>query len=105
VSVPLCVSKVLASLSREASDRPATRRDDALRTDDRIRRALEEHWRASESDGNEVVHAIYEVDSVLDYPQSVERFRGRAAISGQGGGTPLSGQFTVLRITGTGSRG
>lgn len=72
-------------------------------TDDQIRRAIEEHWRASESGDNEAEHAIYEVDAVLDYPQSGERFRGRAAISGQRGGHPAERHFTVLRITGRGN--
>jgi hypothetical protein len=72
-------------------------------TDDQIRRALEEHWRASDSGDNEVEHAIYEVDAILDYPQSGERFRGRAAISAQRGGHPAERHFTVLRINGTGN--
>ena len=69
--------------------------------DDRIHGAIEEHWRASESGDNEAEHAIYELDAVLDYPQSGERFRGRAAISQQRGGHPAERHFTVLRITGT----
>lgn len=72
-------------------------------SDDRTRRAIEEHWRASEKGDNEVEHAIYAVDAVLDYPQSGERFQGRAAISAQRGGHPAERHFTVLRITGTGS--
>ena len=71
-------------------------------TDDRIRRAIEEHWRSSESGDNEAEHAIYEVDAVLDYPQSGERFRGHAAISQQRGGHPAERHFTVLRINGSG---
>jgi hypothetical protein len=71
-------------------------------TDDRIQRAIEEHWRCSESGDNEAEHAIYEVDAVLDYPQSGERFRGRAAISQQRGGHPAERHFTVLRINGSG---
>jgi hypothetical protein len=74
-----------------------------MKADDRIRRAIEEHWRASESGDNEAEHAIYEVDALLDYPQSGERFRGRAAISGQRGGHPAERHFTVLRISGAGS--
>jgi len=64
------------------------------------RAAIEEHWRASESGDVETEHAIYAEDAILDYPQSGERFRGRATISAQRGGHPASRHFTVLRITG-----
>ena len=43
------------------------------------------------------------VDAVLDYPQSGERFRGRAAISAQTAGTEPTRHFTVLRIRSRGS--
>jgi hypothetical protein len=46
--------------------------------DIRTRDALEEHWRASERGDIESEHAIYAEDAILDYPQSGERFRGRA---------------------------
>jgi hypothetical protein len=36
--------------------------------DDRIRRAIGEHGRASESGDNEPEHAVYELDAVLDDP-------------------------------------
>ena len=71
--------------------------------DIRTRTALEEHWRASESGDTETEHAIYAVDAILDYPQSGERFRGRATISAQRGGHPASRHFTVLRIVGGGN--
>jgi hypothetical protein len=67
-------------------------------TDARIRAAIEEHWRASERGDIEAEHAVYASDGVLDYPQSGERFRGRAAISAQRGGHPADRHFTVLRI-------
>lgn len=73
-----------------------------MNTDDRIQHAIEEHWRSSDRGDNEAEHAIYEEDAVLDYPQSGERFRGRAAISGQRGGHPAERHFTVLRINGSG---
>jgi hypothetical protein len=69
-------------------------------SDDRIRGALEEHWRASERGDIEAEHAVYAADAILDYPQSGERFRGRAAISAQRGGHPADRHFTVLRILG-----
>ncbi len=71
-------------------------------SDTQTRAALEEHWRASERGDIEGEHAIYRVDAILDYPQSGERFRGRAAISAQRGGHPASRHFTVLRIVGGG---
>ncbi|WP_329183459.1 nuclear transport factor 2 family protein [Streptomyces sp. NBC_01428] len=73
-------------------------------SDDRTRGALEEHWRASELGDIEAEHAIYAPDAILDYPQSGERFRGRAAISAQRGGHPASRHFTVLRIIGGGDQ-
>ncbi len=66
------------------------------------RAVIEEHWRASESGDNEAEHAMYAVDAILDYPQSGERFRGRAAIAAQRGGHPADRHFTVRRITGNG---
>ncbi|MFK0152934.1 nuclear transport factor 2 family protein [Streptomyces sp. NPDC090493] len=68
--------------------------------DSRVRAAIEEHWRASEHGDIEAEHAVYAADAILDYPQSGERFRGRAAIAAQRGGHPADRHFTVLRITG-----
>ncbi|MEV0457596.1 nuclear transport factor 2 family protein [Catellatospora methionotrophica] len=69
--------------------------------DARIRAAIEEHWRASESGETDAEHAIYADDATLSYPQSGERFRGRAAIQAQRGGHPADRHFTVVRITGS----
>jgi SnoaL-like domain len=66
------------------------------------KRILEEHWQASEAGDIEAEHSIYRADSLLDYPQSGERFRGRAAISRQRGGHPADRHFSVRRITGSG---
>jgi hypothetical protein len=71
--------------------------------DSRIRAAIEEHWRASESGETEAEHAVYATDGILDYPQSGERFRGRATIAAQRGGHPASRHFTVRRISGGGN--
>jgi hypothetical protein len=70
---------------------------------DSIRAAIEEHWRASERGDVEAEHAAYAVDAILDYPQSGERFRGRATIAAQRGGHPADRHFTVVRIVGGGS--
>jgi hypothetical protein len=69
-------------------------------SDRQQRAALEEHWQASERRDTEVEHAIYDVDAILDYPQSGERFGGRATISAQRGAHPANRHFTVLRIVG-----
>jgi hypothetical protein len=71
--------------------------------DAQTRAAIEEHWRASERGDADAEHAIYAADAILDYPQSGERFRGRATIAAQRGGHPASRHFTVVRIVGTGS--
>jgi len=68
----------------------------------RTRAAIEEHWRASERGETDAEHAIYAADAVLDYPQSGERFRGRATIAAKRDGHPADGHFTVLRIVGCG---
>jgi hypothetical protein len=68
---------------------------------DSTRAAIEEHWRASELGDTEAEHAIYSTDGILDYPQSGERFRGRATIAAQRGGHPADRHFTVLRIVGS----
>lgn len=66
------------------------------------RKVIEEHWQASDDGGTEAEYAIYAEDAILDYPQSGERFKGRAAISAQRGGHPADRHFTVLRISGDG---
>jgi hypothetical protein len=73
-----------------------------MNSDSQTKAAIKEHWQASERGDIEAEHAIYGVDAILDYPQSGERFRGRAAISAQRGGHPASRHFTVLRISGSG---
>jgi hypothetical protein len=70
--------------------------------DQRTIAAIEEHWRASEVGEVEAEHAMYAEDAVLDYPQSGERFRGRATIAAQRGAHPADRHFTVLRISGGG---
>jgi len=70
--------------------------------DARARAAVEEHWRASERGDTETEHAIYAEDAILDYPQSGERFRGRATIAAQRGGHPASRHFRIQRIVGGG---
>ncbi len=66
------------------------------------RARIQEHWDASESGDADTEHAIYASDGILDYPQSGERFRGRARIQAQRGGHPAERHFAVRRIQGSG---
>ena len=70
--------------------------------DARTRARVEQHWTASEAGEIDTEHAIYADDAILDYPQSGERFRGRAAIQAQRGGHPADRHFAVQRIRGGG---
>lgn len=74
----------------------------AIDRDDDIRARIEQHWEASERGDIDAEHAIYAADAILDYPQSGERFRGRAKIKAQRGGHPAERHFTVRRILGRG---
>jgi len=69
---------------------------------DANRAAIEQHWQASELGDIQTEHAIYAEDAILDYPQSGERFRGRATIAAQRGGHPADRHFSVERIQGHG---
>ena len=64
------------------------------------RARLAQHWEASDRGDVDTEHAIYAADAILDYPQSGERFRGRAKIRAQRGGHPAKRRFTILRIRG-----
>jgi len=67
-----------------------------------IRAGIQQHWEASERGDSDAEHAIYAADAILDYPQSGERFSGRAKIQAQRGGHPAERHFTVRRIQGAG---
>jgi hypothetical protein len=68
--------------------------------DAETRTRIAEHWQASELGDTDTEHAIYADDAILDYPQSGERFRGRARIRAQRGGHPAERHFTIVRILG-----
>ena len=74
----------------------------AIDRDADIRARLQQHWEASERGDVDAEHAIYAADAILDYPQSGERFRGRARIRAQRGGHPAERHFTIRRIVGVG---
>ena len=67
-------------------------------SDAQTRARILQHWTASESGDSDTEHAIYATDGILDYPQSGERFRGRAKIQAQRTEHPAVRHFTVLRI-------
>ena len=67
------------------------------------RRAIEQHWAASEAGDAEVEYRLYAEDAVLDYPQSGERFVGRSTIAEQRSGNPAHRHFRLRRVLGTGS--
>jgi hypothetical protein len=73
-----------------------------MTTDLEKRRAIEQHWAASEAGDSEVEHRLYAEDATLDYPQSGERFVGRTVIAEQRGANPAKRHFTLRRVLGTG---
>ena len=68
-----------------------------------LRARIQQHWEASERGDLDAEHAIYAADAILDYPQSGERFSGRAKIQAQRGGHPAERHFTIRRILGCGN--
>ncbi|HTZ73437.1 MAG TPA: nuclear transport factor 2 family protein [Candidatus Aquilonibacter sp.] len=72
------------------------------RRDEEIRKALNQHWAASDADDFETEHRIYLNDAVLEYPQSGERTRGRSNIQNQRASQPNKKRFSIRRIIGVG---
>lgn len=71
--------------------------------EDRIREALDTHWRASAAGDVDLEHDIYLDDAVCEYPQSGERILGRRnlqALRSHHPGKPAG--FKVRRIVGHG---
>ena len=70
-------------------------------SEERIREALNAHWRASADGDVETEHTIYADDSICDYPQSGERILGRKnlqALRSHHPGKPSG--FNVRRMIG-----
>jgi hypothetical protein len=76
-----------------------------LTTDLEKRRAIEQHWAASEAGDVELEHHLYAEDAILDYPQSGERFVGRSTIAEQRSGNPAHRHFRLRRVLGAGGAG
>ena len=74
-----------------------------MTTDLEKRRAIEQHWAASEAGDVALEHRLYVEDAILDYPQSGERFVGRSTIAEQRSRTPADRHFRLRRVLGTGS--
>jgi hypothetical protein len=72
------------------------------RQEEQIRRALDQHWAASDANDFEAEHRIYLEDAVLEYPQSGELTRGRSNIQGQRASQPNKKRFSIRRIVGSG---
>ena len=70
--------------------------------DETARAALARHWAASDAGDFDAEHDIYDPAAVLEYPQSRERIRGRAAIQASRMAQPDRKRFTVRRIVGDG---
>src|SRR6201997_2467629 len=71
--------------------------------DDKIRELLNAHWQASASGDFDAEHAIYDEDSICEYPQSAERILGRRnlqALRSHHPGKPSG--FNVKRVLGKG---
>ena len=70
--------------------------------DDDLQAALQRHWTASDANDFAAEHQIYRDDSILDYPQSGERIRGRHNIQASRTAQPNTKRFTVRRMVGEG---
>jgi hypothetical protein len=70
--------------------------------DQEIRAVEDRHWAASDANGFETEHGIYQEDAVLEYLQSGERIRGRHNIRITLATQPSKKRFAVWRIIGGG---
>ena len=68
--------------------------------DREIREALERHW--SDIENQDVTHEIYHDDVVVEFPQSGERFLGRANLRAMREAYPARVSATIRRISGRG---
>ena len=75
----------------------------AVDRDADVRARIQQHWEASERGDVDAEHTIYADDAILDYPQSGERFTGRATIQAQRAGHPADRHFTIRWILGAGA--
>ena len=69
-------------------------------SDDDLRALVARHWQTSDRPG---AGALYDDDSVLEFPQSGERFRGRVNIQGFRAAYPTDVALETVRIVGGGA--
>src|SRR5215472_9376358 len=65
---------------------------------------LRRHWEYAATD-QEITHEIYHDDAVLEFPQSQERFEGKANFLAWRKNYPASLEFEIRRIRGRGTSG
>ena len=86
-----------------ASQQPQQSCPEPSTQEERIREALNAHWRASADGDADAEHDIYDDAAICDYPQSGERILGRnnlQALRSHHPGKPSG--FNVRRILGNG---
>jgi len=66
-----------------------------------VRAALERHWELAGTD-QEGAHELYHDDAVLEFPQSQERYEGKANFLAWRRIYPASVRFRIRRIRGSG---
>jgi len=64
-------------------------------TTDLEKRAIEQHWAASEAGDVTLEHRLYAEDAILDYPHAGERFVGRSTIAEQRSDNPAHRRFRL----------
>ena len=67
-----------------------------------IRALLQRHWEFAATD-QEIAHEIYHDDAILEFPQSQERFEGKAKFIAWRSLYPAALEFKIRRIRGQGS--
>jgi hypothetical protein len=72
-------------------------------TDAERRRAIQQHWEASNDADLDAVHAIYHDEVVLEFPQSGEEIRGKQKVRGFRASYPAKLDFSIRRTVGHGA--
>lgn len=67
-----------------------------------VRALLQRHWEYAATD-QEIAHEIYHDDAVLEFPQSRERFEGKANFIAWRKLYPAALEFVIRRIRGQGT--
>lgn len=70
-------------------------------TDGEIREMLERHWQYAGRDET-IAHEMYHEDAILEFPQSGERFRGKASFQAWRQQYPSDVRMEIRELRGTG---